>query len=141
MIDSRILIGLISILIAFSAVIYIGIGDGDRRVEFTQAFQGRSTERGAATFTEYCAPCHGLHGEGINSVAPTLNSKYFFTQRIKDINYLGTIQAYVKLTVSGGRPVKSDPKYARNMPTWSATYGGPLRNDQVDDVVSYIMNW
>lgn len=141
MIDSRILIGLISILIALSAVVYIGIGDGDRRVEFAQAFEGRSIERGAAVFTEYCAPCHGLHGEGIPSVAPTLNSKYFFTQRTKDINYLGTLRAYVKLTVAGGRPVKSDPQYARNMPTWSVTYGGPLRNDQVDDVVNYIMNW
>ncbi len=141
MIDSRILVGLISILIAFSTVVYIGIGDGDRRVEFAHAFQGRSIERGAAVFTEYCAPCHGLHGEGNPGVAPTLNSKYFFTQRLKDIGYLGTLPAYIKLTVAGGRPVKSDPQYPRNMPTWSVTYGGPLRNDQVDDVVNYIMNW
>ena len=27
------------------------------------------------------------------------------------------------------------------MPTWSTDFGGPLRNDQIDTVVSYIMNW
>ncbi|MFN8459247.1 MAG: c-type cytochrome [Anaerolineae bacterium] len=140
MIDSRILVGLISILIAISAVVYIGIGDGDRRVEFAQAFKGRSIERGAAIFTEYCTPCHGDHGQG-SPRAPTLNSKYFFTQRLKDVGYLGTLPAYVRLTVAGGRPIKTSDQWPQNMPTWSVTYGGPLRNDQVDDVVNYIMNW
>ena len=27
------------------------------------------------------------------------------------------------------------------MPTWSKDFGGPLRNDQIDNVVNYIMNW
>ena len=27
------------------------------------------------------------------------------------------------------------------MPTWSQQYGGPLRDDQVNDLVNFVMNW
>ncbi len=141
MIDSRILVGLIAILIAVSGFVYIAIGEADRQEEFKQAFHGRSVESGAAIFTEYCSPCHGLQGQGIQGVAPALNTEYFFTQRLDDIGYQGSLQAYVLLTVAGGRPVKSDPAWPNNMPTWSVDYGGPLRNDQVANVVDYILNW
>lgn len=141
MIDTRILVGLLSVLIAVSGVVYIGINDADRRLEFEDAFHARSIERGAALYTEYCTECHGLHGQGIEGVAPTLNSQYFFNDRLKEIGYQGTIDAYITLTVASGRPVKSSESYPREMPTWSVDYGGPLRNDQIDNIVDYIMNW
>lgn len=139
MIDSRILVGLIAVLISISGIVYVGIGEADRQAEFTKAFQGRSIEDGAALYTQYCVECHGLKGEG--GVGPVLNSKYFFEQRLNDIGYQGSLKAFLTLTVRGGRPVMSDPNYGRNMPTWSVDYGGPLRNDQIDTIVSYIMNW
>lgn len=139
MIDTRILVGLLAVLISISGIVYIGIGEADRQAEFTQAFQGRSTEAGAALFTQYCTECHGLKGEG--GVGPTLNSKYFFEKRLADIGYLGTMRSYLTLTIRGGRPVKTDPNYGRNMPTWSVDYGGPLRNDQIDNIVDYVLNW
>jgi cbb3-type cytochrome c oxidase subunit III len=141
MIDSRILVGLLAMLIAVSGVVYIGIGELDRQAEYVEAFHGRSIESGAAIFTEYCSPCHGLHGEGIPGVAPNLNSKYFFEQRLKDIGFQGSIESYIRLTVAAGRPVKTSEEWPRNMPTWSVDYGGPLRNDQIDNIVTYIMNW
>jgi cbb3-type cytochrome c oxidase subunit III len=141
MIDSRILIGLLSVLIAISGAIYIGIGEVDRRVEFEEAFHGRSVERGAALYTEYCTECHGLKGQGIEGVAPNLNSRHFFENRLKEIGYQGSLDAYITLTVAGGRPVKSSESYPREMPTWSVDFGGPLRNDQIDNIVDYIMNW
>ncbi|NJN96007.1 MAG: c-type cytochrome [Anaerolineales bacterium] len=139
MIDSRILVGLIAVLISISGIVYVGIGEADRRAEFTRAFQGRSIESGAALYTEYCVECHGENGEG--GIGPNINSKYFFEQRLADIGYQGSMKAFLTLTVRGGRPVMSDPNYGRNMPTWSVDYGGPLRNDQIDTIVSYIMNW
>ena len=141
MIDSRILVGLLAVLIAVSGVVYIAIGEADRRTEFERAFHGRSIASGAALYTEYCTECHGLKGEGIEGVAPTLNSQHFFENRLQEIGYQGTLESYVRLTVAGGRPVKSDQSYARNMPTWSVDFGGPLRNDQVDNIVDYVMNW
>jgi cbb3-type cytochrome c oxidase subunit III len=140
MIDTRILIGLLAVLIAVSGVVFIAIDDADRRVEFDEAFHGRSVENGAALFTEYCAECHGLHGEGTPR-APSLNSKQFFENRVDEVGFEGGLAAYIKLTVAGGRPVKSDQTYPENMPTWSKDFGGPLRNDQIDNVVAYVMNW
>jgi cbb3-type cytochrome c oxidase subunit III len=139
MIDTRILVGLLAVLISISGIVYVGIGEADRQAEFTKAFQGRSTEAGAALFTQYCAECHGLKGEG--GVGPTLNSKYFFEKRLSDLGYQGSLRSFITLTVRGGRPVKSDPNYGRNMPTWSIDYGGPLRNDQIDNIVDYVLNW
>ncbi len=141
MIDTRILVGLLAVLIAISTVIFIGINEADRQVEFTKAFQGRSIEDGATIFTGYCSPCHGLHGEGIPGVAPTLNSKYFFEKRLDEIGYVGSLESYVTLTVAGGRPIVTNGQWPRNMPTWSNQFGGPLRNDQVDNVVDYVLNW
>jgi cbb3-type cytochrome c oxidase subunit III len=139
MIDSRILVGLLAVLISISGIVYVGIGEADRQAEFTQAFEGRSIEAGAALYTQYCTECHGLKGEG--GVGPTLNSKYFFEKRLADIGYQGSMKAFLTLTIRGGRPVMSDPNYGRNMPTWSVDYGGPLRNDQIDNIVTYVMNW
>ena len=139
MIDSRILVGLLAILISISGMVYIGIGEADRQAEFTRAFHGRSVEAGAALYTQYCVECHGLKGEG--GIGPTLNSKYFFEQRLADVGYQGSMKSFLTLTIRGGRPVKSDPTYGRTMPTWSIDYGGPLRNDQIDNIVTYVMNW
>lgn len=140
MIDSRILIGLISVLITISTIVYVGIGEPDRQEEFKGAFKGRSIETGAVIFEETCSPCHGINGQG-TPLGPALNTKEFFENRLEEIGYLGTMQAYLDLTISGGRPVKSDQVWPRNMPTWSVDYGGPLRNDQIKYVVDYIMNW
>ena len=140
MIDTRILVGLLAVLIAVSGVVFIAIDDADRRVEFDEAFHGRSVEKGAALFTEYCAECHGLHGEGTPR-APTLNSKQFFENRVQELGFQGGLEAYLKLTIAGGRPVKSAETWPENMPTWSTDFGGPMRNDQIDNIVSYIMNW
>ena len=140
MIDSRILVGLLAILIAVSGVVYLGINEADRRAEFEQAFHGRSMEKGAALYAEYCAECHGLHGEGTPR-APILNSRQFFDNRVKELGFEGGLPAYIRLTIAGGRPVKSSESWPQNMPTWSSDFGGPLRNDQVDNLVDYVMNW
>jgi cytochrome c oxidase subunit 2 len=142
MIDSRILIGLIAVLISLSSVVYVGINEPSRQEEFKRAFQGRRIEQGAALFEEYCSPCHGIQGQGIEGRAPALNTKYFFENRLDELGYEGSLESYVKLTVAGGRPAMSTSgPWAENMPTWSVTYGGPLRNDQVDSVVAYVLSW
>jgi cbb3-type cytochrome c oxidase subunit III len=141
MIDSRILIGLIAVLMTIGSIVYVGINEPDRQAEFKAAFHGRSVEAGAGIFTEYCAPCHGLHGEGTPR-APTLNSKQFFENRLKELGYQGSMRSYLLLTVSGGRPAMSTSgPWPENMPTWSVDYGGPLRNDLINNVVDYILNW
>jgi mono/diheme cytochrome c family protein len=142
MIDTRILVGLIAVLISISSVIYVGINEPDRQDEFKQAFHGRTVETGAALYAEYCSTCHGIKGEGIEGRAPTLNSQYFFEQRLDELGYQGSLESYVKLTVAGGRPAMSTSgPWPENMPTWSEDFGGPMRNDQVDAVTAYVVSW
>jgi cbb3-type cytochrome c oxidase subunit III len=140
MIDTRISIGLVAVLVAIASVVYVGVTEADRQAEFKAAFKGRSIEKGAAVFDEYCSECHGPEGRG-SARAPGLNTREFFDNRLTELNYIGTMESYVRLTVAGGRPVKSDAKWPQNMPTWSTQFGGPLRNDQVQNVTDFIMNW
>jgi len=142
MIDTRILVGLIAILISISSVVYVGINEPARQAEFKEAFAGRRIETGAALYEEFCSPCHGIKGEGIPSVAPGLNTPEFFNNRLDELGYQGTLESYVKLTIASGRPAMSaSGPWPQNMPTWSQEYGGPMREDQVDAVTAYVMSW
>ncbi len=141
MIDTRILIGLSAILVTISSLVYIGLGEAERQAEFERAFHGRSIETGAGLFTEFCAPCHGLKGEG-GPRGSNLNSQYFFKNRLDELNYQGSLESYISLTIAGGRPVMSIGYFwPENMPTWSIDYGGSLRNDEIKAIVDYILNW
>ncbi|MEZ4663181.1 MAG: c-type cytochrome [Caldilineaceae bacterium] len=74
-------------------------------------------------------------------MAPALNSKYWFTHRLNDLGYTGSQKSYVMLTVAAGRPSKVNSQWAQRMATWSRAYGGPLRDDQIDALANYILNW
>jgi len=102
---------------------------------------GRSIQNGAAIFANNCSSCHGPDGKGLPGVAPALHSRYFFEGRLTDLGFTGSLHDYVKLTVAAGRPNNKQSQWAQMMPTWSSRYGGPLRDDQVDDVTSFVLNW
>ncbi len=59
----------------------------------------------------------------------------------QDIGFAGSLNDYVKLTVAAGRPANKTSQWAQMMPTWSSRYGGPLRDDQVQDVTDFVLNW
>ena len=133
----------VGIVVAFGialAVVYTGYGELDRLSNYEDRFAGRSIENGAKLFETNCIGCHGVQGQGIPGVAPALNSEAFFTTRLQDVGYSGSLQSYIELTIASGRPVGSG-QYAAVMPTWGEEYGGPLRPDQVGDLASYILNW
>ena len=126
----------VGIVVAFGialAVTYVGYGELDRLSEREANFEGRSVENGAKLFETNCIGCHGVQGQGIPGVAPSLNSEAFFTTRLEEVGYAGSLESYIELTVAAGRPVGSG-QYAAVMPTWGEEYGGPLRPDQVRDL-------
>jgi mono/diheme cytochrome c family protein len=107
------------------------------------ALNGRQIEVGADLFGQYCWPCHGKKGEGIPGVAPAIDRKDLFDgRRAKQIGWAGSTQAFIKNTIAAGRPVQSRPDlYSAKMPTWGQEFGGPMRPDQVDALVAFVMNW
>lgn len=105
--------------------------------------KGRQIEAGADLFGQYCYSCHGKKGEGIPQLAPAINRKDLLDgRREKQIGWAGSVEGFLKDTIAAGRPIQSRPDlYAAHMPTWSQEYGGPLRPDQVDSLVAFVMNW
>ncbi len=134
------------LLASLAIVISVGLTaqTEDTRMELqTKNWEGRSIENGAKIFANNCATCHGKRGQGLPGIAPTLNSHYFFTRRLEDVGQAGTLplSTYVHLTVAAGRPSKENSQWINRMVPWSSQFGGPLRPDQVEDVVAYVINW
>ncbi len=51
------------------------------------------------------------------------------------------INSFVRTTLYHGRPGTGDAWNGSLMVAWAQVAGGPLRNDQIDDLVNFIVNW
>ncbi len=137
---TRIFIGLLVFLATVTLIAVVALGEGERMETFDRAQLARSIENGAALFQGNCDRCHGVQGQGIAGVAPPLNSYHFFTSRLQEVGFVGSLRAYIASTITAGRPVKT-ADWPQPMPTWGTAYGGPLRKDQVQDLTNFILNW
>jgi len=137
----KILIGIGALLFTFAVILLITLTEEPRMELQAQNWNARSIENGAALYANNCSSCHGADGKGLPGVAPALQSHYFFTQRLGDVGYAGSLESYVLLTVAAGRPSKTNTQWAQVMPTWGNTYGGPFRPDQVQQVTDYVLNF
>ncbi len=157
--STRIFVGGLLFIVMFIAVGYVVLTEGlfdvqasegtGRMQMFDASQKGRSIESGAAIFEQACSICHNDKGEGVPGKGPELNP-YLFTTRfpeLKAANYPNTLENFVKLTVAAGRPAPSTywaergQVFADPMPTWAQSFGGSLRDDQVQDVTNYILSW
>jgi mono/diheme cytochrome c family protein len=151
---------LVRLILGIAAALMIGVlllavaSHEEKRMTTTAArLAGRDVENGAAIFRDACAGCHGIAGRGVPGVAPALNDPAFFTSRLRELNYQGSLRGFIETTVAGGRPVATgrspsntgrwnlETGYSAPMPAWSDAYGGPLRPDQIDDIASFILSW
>ncbi len=134
-------LGILAVLISLVVVAFQGAIEEPRMEAQTASWDGRSIELGASLFSGNCSSCHGLDGKGLPNVAPALNSRYFFTQRMNDVGWAGSLEQYIALTLQAGRPSKTDTQWVNIMPTWGRSYGGPLRDDQIEHLVKYVLNY
>jgi len=140
---AQIALGMLAFLVLIGVLVVVAIGEPNRMAEVTRAFDARQIETGASLFEANCRPCHGPQGQGIQAVAPALNAPDLFDgSRLAAVGFSGTLPDYVRGVISAGRPVPSaGTNYPQRMPTWGQAYGGPLRSDQVDALVAYVLNW
>jgi mono/diheme cytochrome c family protein len=61
--------------------------------------------------------------------------------RLAQISWGGTIEGYIQTTLIHGRPGSNSVWPGDGMVSWSQRGGGPLRDDQINDIVAYITNW
>jgi len=144
----RIALGAVLFMLVIAVVGYVIINEGllpgqtGRMQKFDAQVLGRSIEAGALLFQNNCVGCHGVQGQGIPGVAPALNAADLFSgERLKKVGYSGKVEDYIRGTIAVGRPVKTNPSYPNPMPTWGQAFGGPLRDDQVNNLTNFIMNW
>ncbi len=60
--------------------------------------------------------------------------------RLLELGWSGTLDSFILTTLIHGRPVSSN-YWPQPMPAWSQLAGGPLRQDQLENIVAYIKNW
>lgn len=60
--------------------------------------------------------------------------------RLREVSWNGSQEDYLRSTLIGGRPT-SKFYWPAPMPAWAQSAGGPLRDDEIENLVSYIMNY
>jgi len=139
----QIALGILALLALSGVLASVALGEQNRMAKFTRAYDARAIETGASLFEANCRSCHGPQGQGIEGVAPAINAPDLFDgSRLAKVGFGGTLQDYVRGVIAAGRPVPSaGTNYPQRMPTWGAAYGGPLRDDQVDALAAFVLNW
>lgn len=135
----KIVLGTLSALLTIVFLMVVLFTEEVRMDAQTRSWDGRQIENGADLYKNNCASCHGPDGKG--GAGPALHSHYFFTDRMADVGWDGSMRDFVALTVAAGRPSKENSQWGVRMVPWSEDYGGPLRNDQVAAVTAYVLNW
>src|SRR5207302_362446 len=112
------------------------------RVAFSHQ-EEKLIERGRNLYANFCFDCHGKTGLG--SADPSqaglpglpLNRPQFKYENIKnDPTTLKSTTDLITLTIERGR-AKTPP--AISMPAWSTTDGGPLNDEQIQQLINFIM--
>ncbi len=91
-----------------------------------QAAQDLDLERvqkGRVVYVQQCAGCHGLQGQG--GTGPALRDRTLLAN---------TPEGVLFSVIRSGIP-------NRLMPTWGVEYGGPLTDEDIRSVVSFIRQW
>ncbi len=123
----------LSAFLALALPLYF-LGEADRQESFVDQFHEESVERGAELVQEFgCFACHGPNGVGgaapfvekrtgvnVSWVAPSLDDIFYRYTR-EEINFWITYGR-------GNTP----------MPPWGVAGGGPMTEQQVEDIVNYL---
>lgn len=144
----KVVIGTAAFMLTMIILGYAALREPARLEDTTGAFVGRSTETGGMIYDNNCVACHGVEGKAevgctdpttgeANCVGLPLNNYFLLCgeqpQRLLDVGYQGTVENYILKTVSAGR--------GAIMPAWSERFGGPMRDDQIQNVTFFVMNW
>lgn len=139
----HIAVGIISIVAVVVVLSIVAVTEQERMTSFTRSYHSRQIEFGATLFDGLCDTCHGPQGRGIDGLGPAINSADLFNgERLANISFTGSVEDYLSGVISAGRPVPSQgTNYPQRMPTWGEENGGPLRSDEIQALVAFIMNW
>jgi mono/diheme cytochrome c family protein len=123
--ERKIILGwLLTLVIAVFLLVY-WLNEPHRMTAASEEFRQEAVHRGEGLYDEHCASCHGDEGQGIANVGSVLNSRNFLESR--DDEAIGA-------AIRHGLPNTMMAAYARDE-------GGPLRDNQIEDLVAFIRSW
>jgi mono/diheme cytochrome c family protein len=109
-------------LLVVAFPVYLAV-EKTRRVDALAAQSTALIAGGHQLWSLNCTSCHGVNGEGVD--APALNSQQFLQ---------GATDEQIHGIIAGGVP-------GTEMPAWWNEYGGPLTDQQIQELVTYIRSW
>jgi mono/diheme cytochrome c family protein len=121
--DRYVIVGL---LLTLALVIGVGAAfaqEDSRLKEATIKLNKANVLHGRQLYVDNCTSCHGTRGEGI--VGPALNNKTLLTKASDEVLFA---------TIRTGRPNTV-------MPAWGQENGGPLTDEDIRYVVSFLRAW
>lgn len=149
----KIIITTVAFMLTMVLLGFYTLLEQNRMADFTQARHGRQIEAGSELFANNCVSCHGINGkaeEGCTDpdtgsdtcVGRQLNFYGLLcgqngtqtSQRMTQYGWAGGKAAFIEAAIAGGRP-------GGVMPTWGAQFGGPMQQNQVENLTQYVLNW
>jgi mono/diheme cytochrome c family protein len=157
----RIIVGLLSFTILLGVCFVTYVTDVTANLSARDIeFRGRLIEQGARYYKEQCSRCHGADGRGIEGLGPGISNANFLgklefrtidgqrvveqvskSPRLEALGYRGSLRDYIRSVTASGIAIKSSPDWAEPHPPFDEKYGGPLRNDQIENITMFVMNW
>lgn len=119
----------------------------EKRVETANTIKDHyRIEQGASLYEYNCRSCHGMRGEGVGQLGPSLSDEKYFTTRLEEVGWTSSLYEYTRMSIESGRMMGTRPFYAGNgstsvMPPWHKKYGGSFDTYQITALCSFIMNW
>ncbi|MEZ4506101.1 MAG: cupredoxin domain-containing protein [Thermomicrobiales bacterium] len=140
-------------LVALSTVLFLYLGDEDNRIKAeAEEQQEIAIERGMTTFISLCLPCHGPAGEGytepgvsgtgrigaaLGGVNTSLNQEGINSQGTPVAGGVEGRETIIHDTIYNGL---KNPDGTYRMPAFSDTLGGPLNDEQINELVLLIQH-
>lgn len=148
MLRTQIVLGILMMVAVVATMAWISATEDTRMAETTQSQLARKIENGAYIYHNNCEACHGERAEGIPGLCPPLNNSALLESRMKETGWSGSLHGWLVDTIRGGRLTSTRPEQyvgrtpegSMAMPFWSQDFGGPLRNDQIEDIAYYLEN-
>ena len=103
----EIALGAIFVAISLVILLIVGFRENSMLTSIEEMQLAEAIETGAKTFQANCSRCHGENGQGL--IGPPLNDAHFFTARMTEMGWEGTLKDYIIATVATGRPISTRP--------------------------------
>ncbi len=140
-------------LVAMSTVLFLYLGDENNRIETEAAEQQASAiERARTNFISLCLPCHGPAGEGftepgtigtgrigapLGGINTSLNQQGINSQGTPVAGGVAGRETIIRNTITNGL---KNPDGSVRMPAFSDANGGPLNDEQINQLVLLIQH-